>query len=119
MSYMKIANVVKCPLPPFENLTGCDLYRDVVGQEHVGTAFPHIFYVLLYNEFEAVLIWLVFWLRSHISFVSTTVHPWSCSISRGSKDALLNIQYAIVDVCQCSFKYYKITILIATVTQQT
>jgi len=34
--------------------------RDIAGRERVGTAFPHLFHVLLRNEFEAALKWLVF-----------------------------------------------------------
>jgi len=31
------------------------MIRGVVGWERVGTAFPHLFYVLLSNDLEAVL----------------------------------------------------------------
>jgi len=34
--------------------------RGVVGRKRVGTAFPHLFQVLLENEFEAVSKWLFF-----------------------------------------------------------
>jgi len=44
----------------------------VVGRDRVGTAFPHLFRVLLWNCFEAVLKLLFFWMRSHTFFVSTT-----------------------------------------------
>jgi len=43
-----------------------------VGRERVGTVFPNLFQVLLKNEFEAILKWLVFRVRSHTFFVSTT-----------------------------------------------
>ena len=43
-----------------------------MGRERVGTAFRHLFHVLLLNEFEAALKWLVFWVRSHTFFISTT-----------------------------------------------
>jgi len=36
-------------------------FRRAVGQECVGTAFTHLFQVLLWNEFKAVLKWLGFW----------------------------------------------------------
>ena len=40
--------------------------KGVVGQERLGTAFPHLFHVLFYNEFKAVLKWLDFWERSQL-----------------------------------------------------
>jgi len=46
--------------------------RGVVGRERVGTAFPHLIHVLLWNEWDAVSKWLFFWMRSHTFFVSTT-----------------------------------------------
>jgi len=48
------------------------IFRGVVERECVGTAFPDLSRVLLWNEYEAVLKWLVFWVLSHTSFVSTT-----------------------------------------------
>jgi len=44
----------------------------VVGQERVGSAFPHLFHVLLQNEFGTVLKWQDVWMCSHAFFVSTT-----------------------------------------------
>jgi len=48
------------------------IFRGVVERECVGTAFPDLSRVLLWNEYEAVLKWLVFWVLSHTTFVSTT-----------------------------------------------
>ena len=53
-------------------LCGCMVRRDVVGRESVGTAFPHLFHVLLQNESKAVLKWLCFWMRSHTFLAGTT-----------------------------------------------
>ena len=43
-----------------------------MGRKRVATTFPHLFHVLLWNALEAVLKRLMFWVRSHIFFVSTT-----------------------------------------------
>jgi len=50
--------------------------RGVVGRERVGAVLPHLFHVLLQNEFEAVLKWLMFWERS--TPFSLALHPWLC-----------------------------------------
>jgi len=52
--------------------TSLGLLRGVLGQERVGTTFPHLFPYLLYNELKSVLKWPFFWIRSHTSFVSNT-----------------------------------------------
>ena len=48
--------------------------RGAVRRERVGTAFPHLFHVLLWNELEAVSKWLFsISLRSHIFLLA--LHP--------------------------------------------
>jgi len=45
--------------------------------ERVGASlaiFPHLFHVLLQNEFEAVSKWLVFLVHSHTFLLA--LHPW-------------------------------------------
>jgi len=42
--------------------------RGSVKRERLGLAFRHLSHVLLQNEFDAVLKWRVFWVRSHTFF---------------------------------------------------
>jgi len=52
----------------------CVITRGVVGREGVGTAFPHLFHVLLQNELKAVLKWLFFGCVP--TPVLLALHPW-------------------------------------------
>jgi len=63
-----------------KTLTHTRISRGTVGLESVGTAFPHVFEVLLQNDFEAALKWLVFWVLDHTFFVSTASLRISCYI---------------------------------------
>jgi len=53
--------------------------RGVVRRERVETAFPHLFRVLLRYELEAVLKWLVFWVRSRDFLL--ILHLW-CPLAK-------------------------------------
>jgi len=69
----------------------------------------HLFHILFWNEFEAVLKWLVFWVRSHTFFVSTislvlclAQVVFSYFILQGSKIALVPTTKVICCAACCS-----------------
>jgi len=79
------------------------LCRGLVGRERRA----HTFFVLLWNEFEAVLKWLVFWVRSHTLFDSaTSLLQWKTSLQYSYEPSTSSKQVLTIrDVCHVSQRH--------------